>query len=96
MLTWLLHLFPISHSTRPSNYQQRFLTRREVVTHFTVNQVFYFFWQCLCDIRGQRFLTLLPLVNYYNPPLNFAGEGTHPIMLPSILHLVASLHNSQI
>lgn len=64
--------------------------------HFTVNQGFYFFWQCLCDIRGQRFLTLLPLVNYYNPLLDFAGERTYPIMLPSILHLVASLHNSQI
>lgn len=29
--------------------------------------------QCLCDIRGQRFLTLLPLVNYYHP---LSGRST--------------------
>lgn len=93
---WLIPFLPISHISQPSNYQQRFQSRLEAVTNLTVNQGFYFFWQCLCDIRGQRFLTLLPLVNYYNPLLDSAGKGTYPIMLLSILHLVASLHNSQI
>lgn len=44
MLMWLIPLLPISHNTRPSNYQWRFQTRLEVVTHFTVNQRFYFFF----------------------------------------------------